>query len=155
MYRLPWSTFLIVVLGVCVCPETAQAQLLADTTFTWQGYGHDGQCRVRIYRAGPEADDRTYVAVLRELAANRGPSTVDDARLLAELVGRQFDFDPATAYFIFHWGGFSFRGADSGDEKELLLRASFRRTSSQRLGAPHWRIVTREDVEAYTDRQFR
>lgn len=135
-------------------PAVSTAQLLADTTFTWQGYGHDGRCQVQVYHAGPEADDRTHVAVLREVAANRGPSTLDDARLLAELVGRQFGFDPAEAYFIFHWGGFSFDGADPDADREILLRASFRRTSSQRLGSPHWRVVTREEVEAYTDRQF-
>lgn len=136
-------------------PGVSAAQLLADTTFTWQGYGHDGRCHLQVYRAGPEADDRTHVAVLREVAANRGPSTLDDARLLAELVGRQYGFDPAEAYFIFHWGGFSFDGADPDADREILLRASFRRTSSQRLGSPHWRVVTREEVEAYTDRQFR
>jgi hypothetical protein len=146
---------LLTSLGLLSMPRAGVAQLLADTTFTWQGYGRNGQCQVEIYRAGPEADDRTHVAVLREVAANQGPSTLQDARLLAELVGRQFGFDPAEAYFIFHWGGFSFDGADPDADREILLRASFRRTRSQRLGSPHWRVITREEVEAYTDRQFR
>ncbi|GIV58258.1 MAG: hypothetical protein KatS3mg043_2194 [Rhodothermaceae bacterium] len=133
----------------------APAQLQVDTLFTWQGYRGEGVCRLRIYRTPPSDKDRTHVVILQELAENGGPSTVQDARYLADLVGRTFGFDPASAYWIFHWGPFSYEGARPDDRRELFLRATFRRSESQRLGSPTWRVVAREEVEKYTDRQFR
>ena len=132
----------------------ASAQLLADTVFTWQGYARTGSCHLRIYKTAPGAD-RTYTVVLRERAENDGPTTTADARHLVELIGRQFDVDPVQAYWIFHWGAFSFEGAEPDRRKELFLRATFRRNTNQSLGTPLWRVVTREEVEEYTDRQFR
>lgn len=129
------------------------AQPLVDTLFVWQGYRQEGHCRVQLYRT-PPGTARSYVVVLQELAENAGPSTIADARYLAERLSRQFGFDPAQAYWVFHWGAFSFRGAQASD-KELFLRATFSRLSSGRLSAPRWQVITRADVERLTDRQFR
>ncbi len=148
--RVTWLCLLV----VWQVASPARAQLQADTLFTWQGYARTATCHLRIYAAPPGAD-RSRVVVLRELAENAGPSTIADARHLAELVGRRYHIDPVDALWVYHWGAFSFSGAAPDRRKELFLRATFRRTSSQNLGTPSWKIVTREDVEAYTDRHFR
>ena len=132
----------------------AAGQLVADTLFTWPAYARTGTCQLRIYQA-PPGDDRTHTVVLRELAENRGPTTLDDARHLAEVIGRHYDLDPAAAYWVFHWGAFSFAPGAAERRKEIFLRATFRRTSTYNLGTPRWRVVTREDVEELTDRLFR
>ena len=132
----------------------ASAQLLADTVFTWQGYARTATCRFRLYKTAP-GEKRTHTVVIREQAENDGPSTTSDARHLVELIGRQFDVDPAQTYWVFHWGAFSFEGAQPNKRKELFLRATFRRNKNQSLGTPSWKVITREEVEAYTDRQFR
>ena len=134
--------------------ESASAQALSDTLFSWRGYARIAQCHVSVYPAPPD-EERTHTIVIRELADNRGPSTVDDARHLVELIGRQLQVDPAEAYWIFHWGAFSFDGAAPEADKELFLRATFRRTSTNRLGSPYWRVIPRADVRALTDRRFR
>lgn len=139
------------VAGLAVPP--APAQLLADTLFTWEGYAHPSHCRLRLYTAAPGLD-RRHVVVLDELAGNRGPSTLDDARYLVERIGRDLGLDPADTYWIFHWGAFSFPGAGDGG-KELFLRATFRWSKTHRLSPPSWRLVRREEVETYTDRQYR
>lgn len=139
---------------LALLPAGLRAQPLADTLLTWQGYGRTSQCRVRIYPTPPDAE-RTHTVVLQELAANHGASTLDEATYLAERVGRHFDLDPALVYWIFHWGAFSFEGAAPDRRKELFLRATFRWTKRQTLGTPQWRVVTREEVEDYTDRLFR
>ena len=135
-------------------PLGAAAQLLADTLVTWPGYAQPSSCRVQLYAALP-GEDRTHVVVIREIAANRGATTVEDARHLAEVVGRRFGFDPAAAYWVFHWGSFSYEGAVANARKQLFLRATFRRLKSQGLGTPQWRILSREQVEDLTDRHFR
>ncbi len=133
---------------------SARAQLLADTLFAWKGYAQTSHCRLRLYVAA-EAVERPRIVVLEELADNRGPSTLDDARYLAERVGRALNFDPADALWVFHWGAFSFPDARPDAGKELFLRATFRRSRQGQLGTPTWRVVRREDVEEYTDRRFR
>ena len=145
--------FLLVTAGLLTRPSAVRAQLLADTLFTWQGYNRASMCRVRLYAVPPQ-HDRERVVLLQELAESRGPSTVSDARLLAELIGRQFGLDPARAYWVFHWGAFSFEGAAPDRSKELFLRAAFRRTTSNSLASPSWRVLSREEVEALTDRHF-
>ncbi len=132
----------------------ARAQALVDTVFAWRGYARTATCHLRIYPTPPD-EERTHTVVVRELAENEGPSSVADARHLVELVGRRFDIDPAHAYWIFHWGPFSYAGAAPDRRKELFLRATFRRTRSQHLSTPSWRVVSREDVEDATDRLFR
>ena len=126
---------------------------MADTLFTWRGYAQVGQCQLAIYPTPPD-EERTRTVVIRELARNEGPSTIDDVRYLAEAVGRQFQVDPAEAYWIFHWGAFSYAGAEA-DDRELFLRATFRRTSSGRLSSPYWRVVHRDEVLELPARGFR
>lgn len=137
-------------------PHAASAQPIADTTLAWQGYARTSTCHVQVYPAEPGAD-RPHTVVLRELAESRGPTTLDDARHLVELIGRQQGLDPAAATWIFHWGTFSFEGASSErrrSRKELFLRATFRRTPAGHLGAPAWRLVTKAEVEVLTDRRY-
>jgi len=133
----------------------AAAQPLADSVVVWRGYSRTGTTHVRIYPSPPDEETRVHTVVLRELAANEGPSTVADIRYLADLVGRQFGVDPAHAYWIVHWGAFSYDGAAPDADKELFLRVTFRRTQSGRLSSPYWRVVTRDDVRALTDRRWR
>ena len=132
----------------------AAAQPRVDTVFTWQGYARPSSCHLRIY-ATPADEARPHTVVLREIAENRGASTVADARHLAELIGRQYDIDPAAATWVFHWGAFSYAGAAPDKRKELFLRATFRWNKSGTLSTPLWRVISRAQVDAYTDRQFR
>jgi hypothetical protein len=91
--------------------------------------------------------------VIDELAENRGASTLDDVQHLAELIGRTLAQDPEDAFWIFHWGGFSLKGAEGG-AKELFFRATFRRSSHGALSTPFWRLVDKATVVKYTDRAF-
>ena len=145
-----FHTVLFIVLWCWAAPD-ARAQLLADTSFTWQGYAQPGRCHVQIFTSSD--DKRTHTVVIREMAANRGPSTAFDLPYLAEEVSRHFHLDPTTVYWVLHWGAFSYEGARSAS-KELFLRATFRRTKSQRLSSPQWDLVSRDEVRAYTDRHF-
>lgn len=144
---------LLTPLLLALAPLSAHGQLVTDTLFTWRSYTQTGQCRVLVY-ATPQDEDRSHTVVLREVAGNRGPSTIDDASYLVEEIGRHFGVDPTAAYWVFHWGAFSYSD-DGGPDKELFVRATFRRTKSGNLGSPYWRVVTRAEVEDYTDRQFR
>ena len=145
-----WLLLCLLALGFAA---PAAGQVVADTLFTWPGYARTGTCHLRIFHA-PPGDDRTHTIVLQELAENRGPTTLDDARHLAEVIGRHYGIDPVAAYWVFHWGAFSYdAGAERG--KELFLRATFGRTSTYNLGTPRWRVVTREEVEELTDRLYR
>ena len=143
---------MMLLLGVLSVPQSAPAQI-ADTLFTWQEYGRRGTCRVRVYETPPE-EDRRYTVLLQELAENEGPSIVDDARHLVELIGRQLSIEPTTAYWVFHWGAFAYEGAQPNKRKELFIRATFRR-NKQSLSTPHWRVINRDEVREYTDRLFK
>ena len=145
--------FLFIVALFLFLPGITRAQLLADTTVSWQSYSRDGVTRARLY-ATPSGEKRSRVVVLTELAKNDGPSTVKELRHVAELVGRRYGFDPANAYFVVHWGAHSYEGADPGDDRELLLRASFHRTSTGNLSSPNWYLLSREQLRELTDRQF-
>lgn len=130
------------------------AQPLTDTLFTWRGYAQTAECQVQVYPAPPDEETRTHTILVRELASNRGPSTVRDARHLVELIGRQLGVAPAEAYWIFHWGAFSYENAAPDRDKELFLRATFRRTSTGRLSTPYWKVIGRNAVRELTDRRF-
>jgi len=136
-----------------ISPLEVNAQVLTDTTFAWKAYSRTGLCEVQVYATAPD-DERTHTIVLREVAENGGPSIVEDARYLAEQVGREFNIDPADAYWVYQFGSFSYEGAEPGG-KEVLLRATYRRTKSNRLTAPQWRVISRDDMDEYTDRLFR
>lgn len=133
--------------------SSSRAQLMADTLLTWQGYVQSSECRVQLYRSAEKAR-RPFTVVLRELEASDGPTTIEDARHLAELVSRMLSVDPEEAFWVFHWGAFSFKRA-APSRKEILLRATFRRTAQGGVGPPLWRVVTREMLEKDTDRHFR
>lgn len=133
--------------------QSASAQLLIDTLFTWQGYGRQSICRVQIYKSA-SGEERTRTIIIDELAHSNGPTILDDVRHLAELLGRNLSLIPEKAYWVFHWGAFSFPGATES-RKELFLRATFRRSGGGALGPPAWRVVDRETIVKYTDRAYR
>jgi hypothetical protein len=149
--RRSLAVLLWIVLAVWTCP--AHAQPLADTVMTWQGYALTARAQVQVYPAPPDDDRRDRTIVVRELAASRGPSTVADVRYLADRIGRTFGVDPARAYWIIHWGAFSFPNATG--TKELFLRVTFRRSDSGRLSSPFWRRIAKADVRDLTDRRYR
>lgn len=151
--RLAPHIFFLFLACLAIGSSPARAQALVDTVFAWQGYGRMGQCRLRVYTAPPR-EDRTYTIVIQELAENGGPSTANDIKHLAELAGRTFGIDPSAAFWILHWGAFSFEGARPEGRKELFIRATFRRIKSGGIGSPSWRVLSREEVEELTDRQF-
>lgn len=141
-------------LAVFLLPTAGAAQSFTDSLFTWQGYGREARCHLSLYETTP-GEDRPHTFIIREVAENAGPSTVTDARYLAERIGRHFDVDPAEAFWVYHWGDFSYTGAAPEPGKELFLRATFRRTSTNNLSTPYWKVITRKEVEELTDRQFR
>jgi len=130
------------------------AQPLADTLITWRGYARTAQTQVQLYPAPPDEETRVRTVLVRELAENRGPSTLSDVRYLAEHIGRQFGIAPSAATWVFHWGAFSHEGAAPDDDKELFLRATFNRTSTGRLSTPYWKVIDRNAVRELTDRRF-
>ncbi len=134
--------------------NSATAQALTDTTITWQSYAQTGTAGVAIYPTPPDDERFERVVVMRELADNDGPTVVEDASFLAEQIGRTMGFDPVDTMWIYRWGSYSFAGAEDSS-KELLVRATFRRTSRGALSAPSWRVMTRAEVEEATDRRFR
>lgn len=150
-----YSPLLVAIVLIVGPPLKARAQPLADSVLSWRGYNRTSTTHVRIYPSPPDEEEHVHTVVLRELAENDGPSTVEDIRYLADLVGRQFGVDPAHAYWIVHWGAFSYAGATPDADKELFLRVTFRRTESGRLSSPYWRVVTRDDVRELTDRRWR
>ena len=130
------------------------AQPRTDTTITWRSYSRSGTAQVQVY-PGPPDEEESHTVVLKELAENQGPSTVDDFQFLADLVGRRLGVNPTNAYWVLHWGGFSFEGADPDADKALFLRATFNRTESGNLSSPYWDVISTTDVRELTDRRWR
>lgn len=133
---------------------TVRAQPQTDTTFTWRSYSQTGTTQVQVY-PGPPGDEEEHTIVLRELAENRGPSTVEDLQYLADLVGRHLGLDPTQVYWIVHWGAFSYKNTEPDGDKDLFLRATFNRTKSGTLGSPYWKVVSETEVRELTDRLWR
>ena len=144
---------LLIAIIVSGAAAPASAQLLVDTTFAWRGFRDVSTCRVRIYRSVQKAG-RPVTVVLDELAANEGRSTLDDAPHVVELVSRTFTVEPDSAFWVFHWGSFSFPDA-APSAKEVYFRATFRRSDSGSLSPPFWRLINRQTVMEYTDRAYR
>jgi hypothetical protein len=150
-----WFSRLLVLLLLGAVPAVpAWAQPRTDTTVTWRSYSRTGTAQVQVY-PGPPDDEETHTLVVKELAENRGPSTLKDFQYLADLVGRRVGIDPTQAYWVLHWGGFSFDGADPDAEKALFLRATFNRTESGNLSSPYWNVISETDLRELTDRRWR
>ena len=150
--RLLCRLFVLGGLGLLLLrPAAAQPQ--TDTTLTWRSYSRTGTVQVQVY-PGPPDDEEEHTIVLRELAENKGPSTVEDLQYLADLVGRHLGVDPTRAYWVLHWGGFSFQGATPDADKALFLRATFNRTQSGNLSSPYWNVISETDVRELTDRRW-
>ena len=152
--RLALSLLALLMLSLILAavPATLSAQPLADTLITWRGYARESEAHVAVYPAPPDDERRDRTIVVRELARSKGPSTLTDVRYLADRIARAFQIDPARAYWIMHWGAFSYPGA-TGD-KELFLRVTFRRSDSGRLSSPYWRSISKNDVRELTDRRY-
>lgn len=131
----------------------AHGQSLTDTTVTWRSYSRTGTAQVQVY-PGPPDEEEGHTLVVKEMAENQGPSTVEDFQYLADLVGRQLGIDPTQAYWVLHWGGFSFEGADPEADKAVFLRATFNRTQSGNLSSPYWNVISKTDVRELTDRRW-
>jgi hypothetical protein len=145
-------SFAALLLAASLAPRTAAAQILTDTLLTWQSYGTESVTRAQLYRSTHES--RAHVVVLTELAENRGPSVTEDVRFVAEELAGALGIDPAEAFWVFRVGAYSYDAEAEGTRKEVLLRATFGRTKTDRLAAPTWRVVTKRDLGDLTDRQF-
>jgi hypothetical protein len=139
-------------LGALLVPP-APAQPTTDTTVTWRSYSATGTTRVQVY-PGPPDEEEDHTVVLWELAENRGPTVVNDLPYVADLVGRRLGIDPATAYWVTYWGGFSYEGSDPDADRALFLEATFSRTDDGDLGSPDWDVITETEVRTLTDRHW-
>jgi len=140
-------TLLLLLLLLTVPPASGQ---VADTLLTWRTYAQEARAHVRVYPSGDEA--RPLTVVVDELAENRAGLATDDARFLAETVGRALGRDPAEMTFVFRFSAVSFCPDAPAGGKTLLLRATFTRTRAGRLNTPMWRVLTRPELAALTDR---
>lgn len=133
----------------------AAAQLIGEKRLTWNGDGlNESVCNVRIYKAlTHETRGKTHVAVLQELAENKGRSAMEDAKHLAEIVGQTFSLNPEETLFVFHIGGFTFESGKG--KRQFLWATAFKRQENGKLTPPSWRFLAMEDLLAFTDRQFR
>ena len=155
---LPILALLVAVAVPAVAQDTADppveitAGTLAewrDRPLSWRSYtGRTHRATATVYaNAGRDRERRPWSVVLVADPANRAPIT-DDAPFVADLVGRDLGADPARLAFLFRFGL-------DGDARPLTVRAAFRRSSSGRLGAPAWRVLSPDEVEDYTDRALR
>lgn len=153
MTRLPLLIgFFAIGLLLPAAPEVA-AQPLADTLLSWRSYADERSARIRLYHSGDE--DRPRTAVVDERAESAGGPVTDEVRYVAETIGRAFGFDPAGATFVFRFSAASFVPGAGESRKVLLLRATFRRADSGALGAPSWRVLSRDELDGLTDRGLR
>lgn len=143
------AALLLVAAVIAVLATPSSAAQVSDTLLTWRTYLHNVTAQVRVFRIADER--RPLTAVVDELAnRNAGPAT-DDARFLAETIGRMVGSDPAEMTFVFRFSAASFCEAGAGG-KQLLVRATFTRTRTGALASPSWRIITREELASLTDR---
>lgn len=135
----------------CAAAAGAQTNPVHDGDLTWRTYAAERTARVRVFLSGDE--DRPRTVVLDGRASNGGVLT-DEARFLAELVGREVGFDPAAATFVFRFTPAAFVEGAPEAGKTLLVRATFRRVASGGLGSPSWRVITADELAGMTDRAF-
>ena len=145
----------LLALAWVAAPVAAQSGPLHDQEVTWRSYNGDRPraVRVRVFASGDER--RPHTVVVDDRAANGRAPVTDEAPYVAETIGRELGFNPVEAVFVFRFTAASFaeEGSDSG--KAVLVKATFRRTSSGSLGSPSWRVLTPEALEDLTDRQMR
>lgn len=130
---------------------SAQTFEESDRILTWRTYdlGFERAARVRVF---PSTDERRSIAVvIDEHVGGEKPATAE-ARYVAEVIGREFGFNPVNASFVFRYTGASFVEDASDGGKELLLRVTFRRLASGSLGGPSWRVLSRDELSRLTDR---
>jgi hypothetical protein len=140
----------LVLVALALLAVPAPRAQVADTLLTWRTYAQEARAHVRVYPSGDDA--RPLTAVVDELAENRAGLATDDARFLAETIGRALGRDPAEMTFVFRFAAGSFCPDAPSGGKTLLLRATFTRTRAGRLTTPAWRVLTRDELAALTDR---
>ncbi|MEM0962425.1 MAG: hypothetical protein AAGK21_07835 [Bacteroidota bacterium] len=147
MYRL-------VLLGLFLLTSAASAQEgpTHDQEITWRTYAAEQSARVRVFLSPDDRRPRTVV--VDDRAGNRDAIT-DDAQFVADHIGRELGFDPVEATFVFRYTPASFVAEAGGTGKTLLLKATFRRTSTGALAAPDWRVISSDTLEDLTDRAMR
>ena len=156
-------SLLILVLATLLTASATAAQqpqpftIPSATVQEWQGYAltwrsYDGGTRsatATLYgnTSRHDSDERPYTVVLVQGEGNRAPIT-EDAKYLAEIIGRDLGVSPTRLAFLF-------RFAVEDTDRPLTVRATFRLSSSGNLVSPSWRVLSAEEVEDYTDRQLR
>ena len=143
---------LILVGGALALAVPDLAAQTHDDVLTWRTYSAERSARVRVF---PCDDDRRPRTVVIDDRASNGGVITDEARFLADLVGRELGFDPVEASFVFRFTPAAFAEGAPERGKTLLLRATFGRTSTGALGAPTWRVITAEALDELTDRALR
>jgi len=133
----------------CFAAPAASAQV-ADTLLVWRTYAQEARAHVRVYET--DSSTRPLTAVVDELAENRAGPATDDARFVAETIGRALGRDPAEITFVFRFSAASFHPDVRRADKVLLLRATFSRARGGRLSTPAWRVITRDELAGLTDR---
>ena len=142
---------------VAAAQDPAPYTIPRATVQEWQGYdltwrSYNGGTRsatATLYgnTSRHDSDERPYSVVLVQGEDNRAPIT-EDAKYLAEIIGRALGVSPTRLAFLF-------RFAVEGTDRPLTIRATFRLSSSGNLVSPSWRVLSAEEVEDYTDRQLR
>lgn len=130
---------------------SAQNGALHDQELSWRTYASERSARVRVFASTDERRSRTVV--VDDPASNDGAIT-DEAVFVADLVGRELGFDPTEATFVFRYTSASFAEDARDGGKTLLLKVTFRRSSSGTLGSPQWRVITPDELDELTDRAF-
>ena len=162
-------SLLILVLATLLTASATAAQqpqpftLPSATVQEWQGYAltwrsYNGGTRsatATLYdnTSRHDSDERPYTVVLVQGEGNRAPIT-EDAKYLAEIIGRDLGVPPTRLAFLFRFAVAPTCGAE-GTDRPLTIRATFRLSSSGNLVSPSWRVLSAEEVEDYTDRQLR
>ncbi|MCH7638447.1 MAG: hypothetical protein IH855_03150 [Bacteroidetes bacterium] len=147
MHRLPLFLFVLLFAALAVMDASAQSGI--DEVLTWRSYSAERSARVRVFDSGDSR--RLHTVVIEEANDNAGGPVTDEARYVAETIGRTFGFDPVDAFFVFRFEVGSATGASAGN-KILLLRVTFRRGATGELGAPSWRVISAETLSDLTDR---
>ena len=166
---LRFATILLALAFASTCAVPTAAQNLPPVDIPsakvqeWQGYalvwrsynGGTRRATATLYGNASrfDAEERPYTVVLVQGEGNRAPVT-EDAKYVAEIVGRDLGVPPTRLAFLFRFAIAPTCGAEGAD-RPLTIRATFRRSSSGGLVSPSWRVLSAEEVEDYTDRQLR